>query len=376
MLSRPKGKNLALAGASLAVASFVFLSGNSGAGSVASPVQSSVTATNVPIAAPEDIAFDAAGNTYISEFDGNRIDRVDPNGMFTVVAGTGIAGFSGDGGPATDAELNAPAGLFVDATGALLVADHHNHCIRRIGTDGIISTIAGTCTKHGTQGDGGPATHARLNDPIGITEDASGNLFIADEQNALVRRVGTNGVITTVAGGGDIPVAKAPNGTMATRLRLKHPSYVVVDTSGNLYFSDFCANVVLKVDGSGRATRIAGQPSECFAGAFSGDHGPAIAAELNFPTGLAFDARGRLFISDTVNNRIRMIDRNGRISTVAGTGEAAYAGDGGPAVRAALTLSAGLAFDGEGNLFIADQGNNVVRILDRSGEITLFAGTP
>jgi len=329
---------------------------------------------------PEDVVFDAAGNLYVSEFSGNVVDRIDGAGSLTVFAGTGTAGFSGSGGPAIDTELNAPTGLLSQAGGDLMIADHHNHCIRSIDSSGIITTVAGTCTKHGSQGDGGPATGAKLNDPIGIDEDAAGNLYIADEQNALVRRVGTNGIITTVAGGGTMPVADAPDGTIATRVRLGHPSYVVVDASGNVFFSDFCTNVVMKINAADRISRVAGVGTKddpwCRPGGFSGDNGPATQAELDFPTGLALDARGRLFITDTFNNRIRMVDRNGIITTVAGAGEAAYSGDGGAATAAALNAPAGLTFDAHGNLFIADQGNNAVRMVNKAGVITLVAGTP
>jgi sugar lactone lactonase YvrE len=322
--------------------------------------------------APEDIAFDANGNAFISEFDGHQVDRIDSNGMLRVVSGTGTAGYSGDGRPAIDAQLNAPTGLLVLANGDLLIADHHNHCLRRVDARANISSVVGTCTKHGTKGDGGLATLAKLNDPIGIAQDSLGNLYIADEQNALVRRVDTNGVITTFAGGGNQPIAGAPDGTLATRLKLSHTSYVVTDATGNVFISDFWANVVIRVAPSGRMSRVAGTG----VAGFSGDGGPATSAQLNFPTGLAFDGRGRLFVSDAENNRVRMIDRNGIISTVAGTGDAAYAGDGGPAMRAAFSAPAGLAFDVHGNLWIADQGNNVVRMVDRGGIVSLVAGQP
>lgn len=350
-------------------------------GSLTAPPASAVPpSVAMQLQQPEDVAFDAAGTLYVSEFAGNVVDRVGPGGSLTVVAGTGVPGYSGSGGLATETQLNAPAGLAFTSDGSLLIADHHNDCIRRLAPTMTISTVAGTCTKHGTQGDGGAAIAAKLNDPIGIAVDAASNVFIADEQNALVRRVGANGVITTIAGGGTIQVADAPNGTPATRVRLGHPSYVALDESGDVYFSDFCTNVVMKIDTLGRIWHVAGVGTKddpwCRQGGFSGDGGPATRAELNFPTGLAFDTHGRLFITDAFNNRIRMVDTNGAITTVAGTGEAAYSGDGGPATAASLNAPAGLTFDARGDLIIADQGNDAVRMVNRAGVITLVAGTP
>jgi sugar lactone lactonase YvrE len=234
----------------------------------------------------------------------------------------------------------------------------------------VIIAIVGRCGHQGFSGDGGPATAARLNDPIGITEDNAGNLYIADEQNARVRKVSSRGVISTIAGGGRRPVARAPDGTLATKLKLSHPSYVVVDAHGDVYFSDFLANVVTEIDRSGRIRHVAGTGKA----GFSGDGGPATRAELNFPTGLTLDSRGNLFISDAFNNRIRKVDRRGVITTVAGTGRAGYSGDGGPADEARLNASAGLALDARGRLVIADQGNNLVRRVNAAGNITTIAG--
>jgi len=356
------------------------LDGSSAAMAEAGSTGPAVRALSTRLDQPEDVAFDPAGNLYVSEFEGNRVDRIGPAGSLTVVAGTGVAGYSGTGGLATAAQLNAPTGLTFDANGHLVIADHHNDCIRGIGSSGTILTIAGTCARRGAQGDGGPATAAKLNDPIGITYDRAGNLFIADEQNALVRRVGVDGTITTVAGGGTIPVADAPDGTAATRVRLGHPSYVVVDRGGAVYFSDFCTNVVMKVDTSGRIWHVAGVGTKddpwCRNGGFSGDGGPATQAELHFPTGLAFDGQGRLFITDAMNNRIRMVETNGVITTVAGTGDAGYSGDGGLATAAALNAPAGLELDRHGDLFVADQCNGVIRMVNRAGVISLVAGTP
>jgi len=338
---------------------------------------SGTPALNVVLAAPEDMAFDASGNLYVSEFSGNQVDRIDTNGMLTVFAGTGVQGFSGEGGLATDAMLNLPAGLVFKPNGDLVIADHRNDCVREVDTAGIIKSIAGTCTKRGARGDGGPATKARLNDPIGITLDAAGNLYIADEQNALVRMIDTSGEMSTFAGGGRTAGESAPNGTLATALKLSHTSYVVADGRGNVYFSDFLLNEVFRVDRAGRITHVAGSGGT----GFSGDGGQAVRAELDFPTGLALDDRGRLFISDANNNRIRMVNARGIISTIAGSGavglgSGTYEGDGGVATAAHLNAPAGLVFDAAGDLVVADQGNNCVRMVHPSGAITLVAGMP
>jgi sugar lactone lactonase YvrE len=336
----------------------------------ASGSASSEPTTDVSLAAPEDVAFDASGTLYISEFEGNRIDRIDDASTLQVVAGTGSSGYSGDGGPAIDAELSAPTGMAFDAAGNLFLADHHNGCIREVDTADIIDRLWGVCGTLGFEEDGGPALDAQLNDPIGIAIDADGRLWIADELNSRIRRVNGDGSIESVAGGGTVKPANAIDGTAATKLRLSHPSYLAIDGSGNVYLSDFLENVVMRIDASGLATRVAGTGKA----GYGGDGGSATKAELNFPTGLALDANGNLYISDSGNNRIRMVDVDGVISTVAGSGEPGDAGEGGPAVDAQLQAPAGLAVSSSGELVIADQGNNLVRVVDTAGVITTIAG--
>ena len=340
-------------------------------------------ATTVDLAAPEDVTLDAAGNVYISEFGtsktaGHRVNKVDPAGNLSVVAGTGVEGYGGDGGPATLAQLDAPTGLLIDTTGALVVADHHNGCMRRIDASGVINAIVGYCGRQGYNGDGKfPPLKTKFDDPIGIVEDSAGTIFVADEQNARVRRVTSDGVVSTILGGGKIPLPDAPDGTPGTSIEMSHPSYLALDASGNLYVSDFLWNQVVRLDPQGRITHIAGTG----AAGFAGDGGPATSALLDFPTGLALDGRGRLYISDAFNNRVRMVDTRGRISTVAGSGPTgygagSYSGDGDSATSATLNAPAGLTVSADGRLLIADQGNNVVRVLQPGGTIQLFAGRP
>ena len=345
-------------------------------GTAAAAPPSSTPAVGTPLAQPEDLVFDPAGNLYVSEFGGHVVDRITPTGSLTIFAGTGVQGYAGDSGPAVDAELNMPSGVLVRPDGVFVLADHRNDCIRQIDGTGTISSIVGTCTKHGDKGDGGPASIAKLDDPIGITLDADGNLYIADEQNAVVRKVDTNGTITRFVGGGRIPVQSAPNGTRATDLKMSHTSYVLADGRGDVYVSDFWANVVIEVLRDGRIVRVAGTGTA----GFSGDRGCAVEAELDFPTGLALDTYGRLYVSDAFNNRVRMIDHRGIIDTVAGSGptgpgNGSYSGDGGPAAMATLNAPAGLAFDSSDNLYIADQGNDRVRMVSQ-GIISLVAGMP
>ena len=349
---------------------------------IATAAAANTPATAVALGAPEDVTFDAAGNVYISEFGtaktmGHRVDEVDPAGNLSVVAGTGIAGYGGDGGPATLAQLDSPTGLLIDPTGALVVADHHNGCMRRIDASGVINAIVGYCGREGFNGDGKfPPLKTKFDDPIGIVEDSTGTMFVADEQNARVRRVTPDGVVSTILGGGKTDLPDAPDGTLGTSIKMSHPSYLVLDTAGNLYVSDFLWNEVVRIDPQGRITHIAGTG----AAGFGGDGGPATTALLDFPTGLALDDRGRLYISDSFNNRIRMVDSRGRISTVAGSGPygyqtGSYSGDGGKATAASLNQPSGIALSPDGRLFIADQGNNVVRVLQPGGTIDLFAGT-
>jgi sugar lactone lactonase YvrE len=327
-------------------------------------------ATQVALGQPEDIAFGTDGNMYVSEFSGNRVDQVTSDGTLTVIAGTGKIGSPKDDGAPTAARLNAPTGLIAEPDGSLLVADHHHGCIRRVSPTGIITSVVGRCGNQGFSGDGGPATAARLDDPIGIAQDRFGNLYIADEQNHRLRRVSPDGVITTVAGGGSVPVESAPDGTLGTEVALSHPSYLAIDPAGDVYMSDFWANVVIRVDRNDHISHVAGTGVL----GFSGDGGAATSAQLDFPTGLALTGGGALYIDDSFNNRIRKVCRDGVITTVAGTGTAGFSGDGGPAGDATLNAPSGIALGPGGRLYIADQANNVVRVIDLDGTIRTVAG--
>ena len=290
-----------------------------------------------------------------------------PNGIIATVAGNGTNGYSGDGGAATHAELNYPFGVAVDATGNLSIADYANYRIRKVGANGIITTVAGNGT-YSYSGDGGAATAAELSFPFGVAVDATGNLFIADTENQRIRKVGANGIITTAAGNGY--GGYSGDGGAATSAELQEPWGVAVDASGNLFIADQSNNRIRKVDTNGIITTVAGNGT----GGYSGDGGAATDAELDWPYGVAVDATGNLFIADHFNNRIRKVDTNGIITTVAGNGTPGYLGDGGAATNAELSHPSGVAVDATGNLFIADYLNNRIRKVGTNGIITTVAG--
>ena len=337
-------------------------------------------ATNASLFRPTGLALDAAGNLFIADRGNHRIRRVDAlTGIITTVAGG--PGFYGDGGPATQAGLNSPAGIALDAAGNLFIADTVNNRVRRIDArTGIITTIAGTGEQK-FSGDGGQATHASLFGPTGLALDAAGNLIIADRFNSRVRRVDARtGIITTVAGTG---VSKfSGDGGPATQAQLDSPSDVALDRTGNLFIADQDNHRIRKVDAAtGLIATVAGSgPTGFYRGAFSGDGGPATEARLNSPSGIAVDAAGNFFIADTYNRRVRRVDSpSGIITTVAGTGESGFSGDGGPATHAGLDLPLTVAVDVAGNLFIAvtaNGGDHRVRRVDaQRGIITTVAGT-
>ena len=251
---------------------------------------------------PGGIAVDAAGDIIVADSLNNVIRKIDPSGEISTVAGTGYAGFSGDGGPATAAHLNSPAGIYIDGAGSIYCADKNNNRIRKIDASGKITTVAGNGSPR-YAGDGKQAVHASIKLPEGVARDTSGNMYIADTGNSRIRKVNARGTISTYAG-----------------------------------------------------RRAAG---------FSGDGGAAVKARLNGPKGVALDGLGDLYVADTKNNRVRVINANGVIKTAAGNGSAAYSGDGGQAVSASLDKPASVLFS-KGALIIGDTANSAVRTVDSS----------
>ncbi len=313
-------------------------------------------ATSASMSDPNGLVFDAAGNLYESEFYNHVIRKITPSGTITTIAGIGTSGYSGDGGPATAARLNNPINLAIDGTGNLYIADFNNNVVRKISTTGFISTFAGTGLP-GYSGDGGPATVAKLFKPSGLAIDATGNVFISDCSNNRVRKVATSSTITTYAGTGGS--GSSGDGGQATSAQVFQPFGVTLDATGNLYIAESPSNKVRKVAPGGIITTFAGTGSV----GFSGDGGPAISAQINNPTGVALDSAGNIYIDDQSNSRIRKVSPLGVITTIAGNGIVGYAGDGGPAIAAEMNDNTTLAFDASWRLYFTDNLNNRIRII-------------
>jgi len=332
--------------------------------------------------APEGIVVGADGSVYISDYSDQRVFRLQKNGRLSVVAGTGVFAEGGDGGPATKADLQAPTGMALDRSGNLYVADFWADRVRRIDSKGIITTIAGSGpttlnrfgypdANGGFAGDGGPATAARFFGPLGLAFDNSGALYVADSFNGRVRRISLDGTVTSL----DASSLPAP---------AWFPRYLAFDTAGNLYVADGAPSAsvgrlvtegliggcrIVRVSPTGVTTVVAGTGT-C---GFSGDGGPAAAAQLDNPNGLAFDSAGNLYVADSNSERIRRIDRRGIISTVAGTGTPGFSGDGGPGINAQLYDPYGIGIAPGDKLYIAEGAGRRVRVLQLSSGIITTA---
>jgi sugar lactone lactonase YvrE len=315
-------------------------------------------ATSAQLGNPYAIAFDAAGNEYIADNQNAAIRKITPSGVISTIAGTGVSGYSGDGGPAVGAKLNDPRGVAVNAAGDIFISDAANQRIRKVDhSTGNITTVVGDGFI-GSFGDGGLGTGAEVNFPTGLAVDAGGNLYIADTGNNRVRVLAPGGTITAFAGDGI--AGFGGDGTLATSAQLHGPEGLALDASGNLAIADTLNNRVRRVDGTGTITTIAGTGQFGLAG----DLHLAILAMLAKPYGVAFDSTGNLYIADTFNERVRAIDTHGIIRSVVGSCGivAAFSGDGGPADLAHVNFPLGLATDGFNNLYIAEIDSNRVRI--------------
>ena len=324
------------------------------------------------------LTIDVSGNIYVADYFSNRIRMVTKStGIISTVAGDATLGYIGDGGQATSAKLYFPSGMTFDASGNIYISDCNNHRIRMISkSTGIISTVAGkgdgSYYDDGYSGDEGLATSAKLKKPSGVAVDASGNIYIGDAGNNRIRMVTkSTGIITTVAGSSTS--GYSGDGGLATSARLSFPSGITFDNSGNLYIADCennCVRVVAK--STGIISTVAGNGNR----GYSGDGGLATSARLSLPSAVIFDPSGNMFIADSSNNRVRMVTSiTGTISTVAGTGTSIYSGDGGLATSASLKSPAGIALDASGNLYIADSGNSRIRMVTKStGIISTVAG--
>ena len=447
---------LALSSLALAVGLFIpqALVAQYDISTVAGGGPNSLTALNASIGYPDSIAFDSAGNTYIADSYSSHIFKVDTSGNLTLIAGNGTHGYSGDGGPASSAAfgLFSPEGLAVDSSGNIFIADTDNSVAREIvASTGNIQTVAGNVALGaGYSGDGGPATSAQLNDPFGIFVDGSGNIFIADADNCVIRKVNA-GNISTVAGNGTLqqPCGYAGDGGPATSAQLDVPEGVFVDSAGNIFIADSYNNFIRMVNTGTAPVMIAGvtiapgniqtvagsnynsqggtacgfandgqiattaqlcAPSGVFADGtgnifitdtnnfairevaastvnvittvagtlgvegYSPNGTLATSANLNYPNNILVDGSGNIFIADTDNFVIREVTA-GSIQTVIGNNFLAYSGDGGTALNGQLNYPGGVVVDGSGDIFIADSDSSVIREVLASGDIQTVAGT-
>ena len=323
------------------------LSPLTGAGQIGEINGDGGSAENARFAAPSGLVADRAGNTYVSDERSHRVRKITPSGVITTIAGTGLAGYTGDGGLATRATLNAPRGLALDRFGNLYIADSGNHVIRRVASSGTIATIAGNGFK-GARGDGGPASAAQFDTPSGIAMGALDDIFVADSGNHRIRRISAAGFVATYAGTGTSGFAF--DGSAAVFSHLSDPRGVAADSAGNLYIADTGNNRIRRVDAAGVISTL-------------GD------AEFSFPRGVAVGTDGAVYVADTGKHRICQIV-NSRVSKIAG-GEAGFDGDGFSGDDARFQFPSAIAIDRDDNILIADTGNYRIRRLTK---FTLVVG--
>jgi sugar lactone lactonase YvrE len=323
-----------------------------------------VAATAASIFLPDGVAVDDAGNIYLSDTSNNRVRRVDAvSGLISTVAGNGTPGATGDGGLGVNAEVNSPSGMVIDGAGNLLFADSGNHAVRKLTlATGVISTVAGQLGQPGATGDTGLATAALLNTPQGVALDAAGDLYIADTNNNEVRRVDAiTGVITTVAGNGT--QGSSGDGGPGISATLFSPWGLTVDAAGKVYIADLGNNKIRMLSAGGMISTVAGTGSI----AYNGDGEAATAANLGGPAAVAVDVAGNLYIADSGNNRIRKVGVATQIiSTVAGTGDEQFSGDGGPATTATMYGPYALGLDSFGNVFFSDIFHHRIREIENT----------
>jgi sugar lactone lactonase YvrE len=377
-------------------------------------------ATKAGLQEPYGVTQDKSGNTYVSDFSGNRVRKITPSGTISTFAGTGISGFSGDGGLASAATISYPNGLVVDSAGDIIIADGGNARIRKVDTSGIIMTIAGTGV-FGDTGDGGLATLADIGQVFGMTLDKTGNLYFADVGNCVVRKINTAGIISTVAGDFAAGCGYNGDGIVATTAMLNLPRGVVTDPTGNVYIADTQNHRVRVVNTAGIINTFAGTGTGGYSGdmglatladvgnprglsyrqgtiyivnggderirsvavstniintylgsfyGYDGDNNPLLSTETSGGTATIFNSHGSLVFTDSYNSRVRAVSGT-VVKTIAG----GFSGDGNKGTSATLVFPDDIAFDKSGNYYIADAGGNRIRKVDTTGKISTVAGT-
>ncbi len=343
-------------------------------------------ATAAQLSFPEGIAVDTQGNAYIADWGDNEVRRIAPNGRTSTIAGGGTPCWSapgcGDGGAATDANLSSPDGVAVGPDGSVYIADTGDNEIRKVSPSGKITRFAGNgseCSQPPACGDGGPAVNAQLRAPAAVAVDRAGNVYVADTGDSELRKVSASGTIIRIAGTG-VFCPNAPScgdGGSAASAQLNYPGGVAIDRAGNLYIADGGDNEIRKVSIAGTITRVAGSGAQCASPPSCGDGGPATSAQLNGPDGVAVGTSGTFYIADASDNEIRRVASTGKISTVAGTGAEcsvpSACGDGGPAAGAELNYPDAVALDSSGGLYIADTYDAELRWISGASTVSLAA---
>src|ERR1019366_5712021 len=342
--------------------------GNSGDGGPAAAAQLSF---------PMGLAADTAGNLFVADRDASVVRRIAANGIITTVAGSGVPGFAGDGGAATSAQINGPYGVAVGAGGSLYIADTGNNVVRKVSPDGAIRTVAGTGTR-GYLGDGGPALNAWLNGPESVAVDAEGDLYIADTFNGRIRRVGTDGVIDTVAGVGSTGIYSGDGGP-ARSAAISLPTDVALDGAGTLYVADF-GNTRVRMVSGGIITSVAGQTN----GAPLTEGQAAVNVRLEGPTGVTVDSGGSIYFVEAGigsgtglavgDYKVWKVSAAGVLTTLAGNGLPNYSGEAVAPTAAQLNGPSGVAVGANGVVYIADTLNQRVRAFTPGGPLTTLAG--
>ena len=326
-------------------------------------------ATSASLNFPSDAVMDSAGNLYIYDSLNFRIRRVTPAGVIATYAGNGSPGYKGDGGPAIQAEIQPYGKMTIDSSGTLYITDGIDSVIRRITSDGTISTYAGNgqLASGPNNGDNGPAAQASLGLVDGaIAVDSGGNLYLSEDYTNQIRKISPSGVITTLAGTGAVGYQDGP----AASAEFYLPIGISLDTAGDVFVADSNNGVVRKIS-AGVVSTVAGSPVY----GFSGDGGPALMATFRFPNGVTVGGNGDLYIEDTGNFRIRAVYPDGNMNTVAGDGQFEPTPDGTPAANASLSGPNFLSFDPSGRLLIADTGDYTVKRINSDGTIQTIAGT-